>query len=145
MGFERPPSVPCGPSETSRSTRESSGAGGCSGALRPAWSGAVREHCVTTGAAEHDPATHRRGPSRRGCSHTAGLLDESHTLELKGDLPPGKAANKELALAQVRGILSTLLSGGFDLEGGLRHLIGALGQPILEPRHRRSSGRADRR
>jgi hypothetical protein len=25
------------------------------------------------------------------------LLDESHTLELKGELPPGEAANKELA------------------------------------------------
>ena len=37
-------------------------------------------------------------------------------------------------LAQVRGILSTLPSGGFGLEGGLRYLIGALGQPILEPR-----------
>src|SRR5436190_13555343 len=28
---------------------------------------------------------------------TQGLLDESHTLELKRELPPGKAANKELA------------------------------------------------
>ena len=37
-------------------------------------------------------------------------------------------------LAQVRGILLTLPSGGFGLEGGLRYLIGALGQPILEPR-----------
>lgn len=35
-------------------------------------------------------------------------------------------------LAQVRGTLSTLPSGGFSLEGGLRYLIGALGQPILD-------------
>jgi hypothetical protein len=41
------------------------------------------------------------------------LLDESHTLELKGELPPGEAANKELAkdLAQFTPDGGTLIIG----------------------------------
>jgi len=40
-------------------------------------------------------------------------------------------------LAQVQGMLLTLPSSGFDLEGGLHHLIDVLRQPILERRRRR--------
>ena len=47
-------------------------------------------------------------------------------------------------LAQVRGTLSTLSSGGFSLEGGLRYLIGALGNRSWTS-SQRSSGPADRR
>ncbi|HXQ56240.1 MAG TPA: hypothetical protein VOA19_10620 [Actinomycetes bacterium] len=47
-------------------------------------------------------------------------------------------------LAQVRGTLSTLPSGGFSLEGGLRYLIGALGNRSWTS-SQRSSGPADRR
>ena len=44
-------------------------------------------------------------------------------------------------LEQVRGMLLTftLPAIGFDLEGGLRHLIDVLRQPIVEPRRRRST------
>ena len=42
-------------------------------------------------------------------------------------------------LAQVRGMLLTLPYSGFDLEGGLRHLIAILRQPILEPCRKRST------
>jgi hypothetical protein len=44
---------------------------------------------------------------------------------------------RRLELAQVRALLLTLPHGRFDLEGGLRHLIDVLRQPILEPDHRR--------
>jgi hypothetical protein len=61
----------------------------------------------------------------------AALAAIEQALERSQTAPTESLRRRELA--QVRGILSTLPSGGFDLEAGLRHLIGALGQPILEP------------
>jgi hypothetical protein len=58
-------------------------------------------------------------------------LERSQTARTK--------ALRRRELAQVRGILLTLPHSGFDLQGGLQHLIGVLGQPILEPRRRRST------
>lgn len=46
---------------------------------------------------------------------------------------------RRLELAQVRALLLTLPDSRFDLEGGLRNLIAVLRQPILDPRHRRST------
>jgi hypothetical protein len=46
---------------------------------------------------------------------------------------------RRLELGQVRALLLTLPYSRFDLEGGLRNLIDALRQPILEPHHRRST------
>jgi hypothetical protein len=51
---------------------------------------------------------------------------------LQRSLTAPTASQRRRELAQLRGVLLTLPSGGFDLEGGLRHLIGVLREPILE-------------
>jgi hypothetical protein len=50
---------PSGSVRIRRSTGGLGGTGGCSGTLRPAPSGAVREHHVSRGAGEDGPATCR--------------------------------------------------------------------------------------
>jgi hypothetical protein len=41
-------------------------------------------------------------------------------------------SQRQRQLAQLRGVLRTLLSNGLSLEGALRHLIGVLREPILD-------------
>ncbi len=59
-------------------------------------------------------------------------LDAIHQA-LQRSLTARSASQRRRELAQLRGILLTLPSSGFDLEGALRHLVGVLREPILEP------------
>ena len=62
----------------------------------------------------------------------AALAAIEQALERSETAPTKSLRRRELA--QLRGMLLSLPSGGFDLEGSLRHLIGVLRQPILERR-----------
>ncbi len=68
---------------------------------------------------------------------SAALAAISQALERSQTAPTESLRRREVA--QVRGILLTVPHSGCDLEGDLWHLIGVLGQPILEPRRERST------